>query len=570
MKRLSKILTIIFTVLAGVAFYGASNASAWGPQRTTYTMENPAPSATFNSITNNPDIGDERDFVRVGEIHSDVTSLKNEVEVIPGKQYLVYIYYHNDASSTYNGPEYQNRGVAFQTKLSTFYPTVLTAGERGKVSATITSENTNPTSVWDEAYFTTKTGKVLLIYQEDSAKIYNDWDTNRATLSTNLFTEAGTYLGVNALNGVVLGCEEYHGVVSYVVEAKELSGSIEKTASKTTIAPGEEVEFKLTIKNTGDVKLTNVVVRDSLPEGLTLVPGSVHLSANNSTTSDQLSDNLTATGYNLGSIGTGNTVYITYRAKAGDDFDCAGSSVTNTATLTYDSDQSSGDSRTASSTITIKKTDGCDEPKPEPGKPHGTIKKTASKTTATPGDEIEFKIIIKNTSEVELNNVIVKDALPTGLTFVSGSAKLSSEDSATATDVPDEITTTGYNLGSLGADKTVTITYRVKVDDGFDCTGSSVTNTASLTYDGNQSSEHTASSEVTVKKVDGCSEEERPTEIVQTGPLEITMATIIAIAIIGTGGYYWYTHRTLRTVKDKVAGKTPKDSKTQGPSSQKH
>lgn len=560
--------------LAAIVFVNlicfATNASAWGPERPTFTMESPATYPVFNSITNNPTIGDERDFVRVGEIRSDVTSLKNEVEIIPGKQYLVYIYFHNNASATYNDAAHNRAGVAVRTRMSTFFPTVLTAGEKGKVSATITADNSNPTSVWDEAYFTTKTSKVLLSYVSGSAKIYNDWEANGSIMPSTLFTSEGTLIGLNALNGVIPGCEEYHGVVSYVVEAKELSGSIEKTASKTTIAPGEEVEFKLTIKNTGDVKLTNVVVRDSLPEGLTLVPGSVHLSANNSTTSDQLSDNLTATGYNLGSIGTGNTVYITYRAKAGDDFDCAGSSVTNTATLTYDSDQSSGDSRTASSTITIKKTDGCDEPEPEPGKPHGVIKKTASKTTATPGDEIEFKIIIKNTSDVKLTNVVVKDALPTGLTFVSDSAKLSSEDSTTVTDISDEIVTTGYNIGNIDSGKTITITYRVKVDDGFDCTGSSVTNTASLTYDGNQSSEHTASSEVMVKKVDGCSEEERPTEIVQTGPLEITMATIIAIAIIGTGGYYWYTHRTLKTVKDKVAGKTPKDSKTQGPSSQKH
>ena len=42
-------------------------------------------------------------------------------------------------------------------------------------------------------------------------------------------------------------------------------------------------------------------------------------------------------------------------------FDCTGTELTNNATLTYDSEVASGDSKTASTTITVKKTD-CEEP----------------------------------------------------------------------------------------------------------------------------------------------------------------------------------------------------------------
>ena len=352
-----------------ISVFAAQSALAWGPDRTTFTMEAPATYPTFNSITNNPTIGDERDFVRVGEINAEVTDLTNEVTVVPGRQYLVYIYFHNNASSTFNDSAHNNSGVAWRTRMSSAFSTVLTPSNKGTISATITAENSNPGSVWDEAYMSTSTDKILLHYVPGSAHIYNDWKANGSIMPSALFTEEGTAIGLNALNGVIPGCEEYHGVVTYVLQAEELGGSIEKAVSKDGtnfgesiyLAPGEEATYQLTIANTGDTALTNATIKDTLPEGLTLVPGSVKLRANESTTWDQLSDNIFGTGYNLGTVGTGNTVYIQYKVTAGANFDCTGTELTNNATLTYDSEVSTGDSKTASTTITVKKTD-CEEP----------------------------------------------------------------------------------------------------------------------------------------------------------------------------------------------------------------
>ena len=353
----------------GASLLGISSVSAWGPERSTFTMQTPATYPTFNSITDNPTIGDERDFVRIGEVDADVTDLKNEVEIVPGRQYLVYIYFHNNASSTFNDSAHNHSGVAVRTRMASSFSTVLTPNDKGKVTATITADNTNPESVWDEAYFTTKTDKVLMHYVSGSSRIYNDWKANNSVLSTNLFTEKGTLLGLNELNGVIPGCEEYHGVVTYVLQAEELGGSVDKTVSKdgtnfsesVDVVPGDEVTFQLAIINTGDVALTNATIKDSLPEGLTLVPGSVSLRANDSTTSDPLSDNIITDGYNLGTIGTGNTVYITYKATVGGEYDCNGTELVNNATLTYDSETKTGDSKTDGATV-IAKDDDCGEP----------------------------------------------------------------------------------------------------------------------------------------------------------------------------------------------------------------
>ncbi len=368
-KYQTKLKALSVLATAGLSLATFASASAWGPERTTFTMENPATYPTFNSITNNPTIGDERDFVRVGEINADVTDLKNELEVVPGRQYLVYVYFHNNASSTFNDSAHNHSGVAIRTRMASAFSTVLTPSEKGKISATITADNSNPGSVWDEAYMTTKTEKVFMHYVAGSAKIYSDWKANGSTMPSSLFTEEGALVGLNTLNGIIPGCEEYHGVVTYVLQAEELGGSIDKSVSKDglkfgesiNLAPGEEATYRLAIRNTGDIALTNATVKDVLPAGLSLVPGSVQLTANESTNPEPLSDNIFETGYNLGTIGTGNTVYITYKVKAGMDFDCKGTELTNKATLTYDSDRSSGETKEDTTTITVKKTD-CDEP----------------------------------------------------------------------------------------------------------------------------------------------------------------------------------------------------------------
>ena len=217
MKRKIAIVAAIVASLVGVTG-GAGVAEAWGPVRATYTNENPAEKATFNSITNNAGIGDERNFVRVVEAGSK-KAYSDDVDVYADKEYRVYIYYHNNASSTYNKKEYQYRGIAQNVRVATQFPASLKAGETGTVSGVISATNTDPLKVWDEAFFHAKED-VNLYYIAGSAKIYNDWGANGKVLSTNLFSEEGTFIGLDELNGVILGCDEYSGQVIYTVVAR--------------------------------------------------------------------------------------------------------------------------------------------------------------------------------------------------------------------------------------------------------------------------------------------------------------------------------------------------------------
>ncbi len=381
----------------------AGSAAAWGPERAKFTMETPATYPVFNSITNNPTIGDERDFVRVGQINADVTDLKNEIEIVPGRQYLVYIYFHNNASSTLNSAAQNRAGVAMVTRMASSFTKVVTPEDKGVITGTITADNTNPLAVWDEAYFTTKSKKVLLSYVEGSAKIYNNWQTNGQVMPSNLFSTEGTLIGLSGLNGVIPGCEEYHGIVTYVIQADELSGSVEKTVSKDgktfakenkAVQPGDELTYKLTVKNTGDVALTHLVIKDSLPEGLEFVPGSVEYWANNSTVKDKLPDSLVSNGFSFNTVGTGNTMYFTYRAKVSENVACKGTELKNEATLIYDSNLASGDSVTSAATVTtICPGDPVPTPTPEP--------------TPTPDDGLDTPESIVNTGPLEITLAVI-------------------------------------------------------------------------------------------------------------------------------------------------------------------
>lgn len=200
-----------------MALAPVGRVSAWGPQRDPISMKNPADHAMFNTIGDNNVIGDERNFVRVVEAGSGKTYGDN-VEIEPGKQYRVMIYYHNNASSTYNTEEYGHRGVARDVRVASQFPASLKKGEKGTVVGIITSTNAVPNKVWDEAYFTAKKD-VNLSYVTGSAIINNQWEANGRVLSTNLFSSTGTFVGLNELNGVILGCSEYSGQVTYTVLA---------------------------------------------------------------------------------------------------------------------------------------------------------------------------------------------------------------------------------------------------------------------------------------------------------------------------------------------------------------
>jgi uncharacterized repeat protein (TIGR01451 family) len=343
-----RLIMPILAVLSLTIFLPAYNALAWGPMRETFTMETPASFPTFNSITNNPVMGDERNFVRVAEVGSG-GNFVDEIQIIPGREYEVWIGYHNNAAFTLNS---SGVGIAQQVRLSTQFPSLVTPTQRGKVSAIISSSNTRPAEVWDEAHFTS-TENVTLRYKAGSARIFNSWATNGQVLSDSLFSASGTYLGANTLDGRLPGCAEFAGHVIYVVIAERESLTVDKMVSldgksfsKNIVAEaGQEITYRISFANNGNTDLTNVTFRDVFPRGVTLVPGSVRLYSTLYPDGETLSDLIDKNGYNLGLFGPDTTATLYYKARVANanELNCGENNLVNTMYLAHDGGETSSE-----------------------------------------------------------------------------------------------------------------------------------------------------------------------------------------------------------------------------------
>lgn len=396
----TKVLSGLVVGTLSSVMLASGAANAWGPERPTYTNENPAPKAVFNSITNNAAVGDERDFVRIVEVHDDGTkdNYVSELHVSAGKTYEVYVYYHNDASGTYNDKAHDYVGVARDSKISASFPATIRKGESAQVTATISSSTTAVPKVWDEATLIADTN-VTFAYEANTAKIYNDWGVNGSTLSTDLFTEDGTYIGLNSLNGLILGCDEYSGQVVFRIKAltpeddptpptptpdpepvpgfeivKKASLDGENWYDEVSARPGDEVYYSVTYTNTGEVNQENIKIWDTLSDTskIEYVLGSVsaYFFPVNQATGESgiqpitIGDEFFTNGLSFNALNPGAKLTVSYKVKLKEkeNFECGESYFHNTATVNA-KNVTETEVKTAADTTNIKVTrDDCTPP----------------------------------------------------------------------------------------------------------------------------------------------------------------------------------------------------------------
>lgn len=345
------VLAVAMVVTAFLPF--ASNKAAaldsWGPQdRATFTWDSPATYPTFNSITNNPTIGDERNFVRVKEYGADGPHL-DSADVVAGKEYEVYIYYHNNASASFNA---DGTGMADNVRVSTKLPEKLEAGQTGTIYGTISSTNATPNSVWDTAFLKANE-TVYMRYVPDSAVIHNSGTANGQILDANaLFSEQGVKIAYNLANsqgvslwGIIPGCNEYAGYITYRLVADQPKFGMEKEVSaesansfadNISTIPGSILDFRITYKNTGTTEQKSVTVYDTMPEGVEYIPDSAYLVTTSNPVAQPLDDKLFNGGVVIGDFKPGEEATITYKAKVDaniEKFRCGDTTLYNDAKL---------------------------------------------------------------------------------------------------------------------------------------------------------------------------------------------------------------------------------------------
>jgi len=488
---------------------------AWGPNRPTYTYEKPADHVTFDSITNNPDVGDERNFVRIKE-DSTTSTYVDSVNLVPGKVYQVMAYYHNNAASNLNA---SGVGTAKNTTLKMEIPGVVKTGVKAAFTGTINASNANPASVYDEAYGTnTTSADIALRYVSGSAVVTSNGAVNGAKLPDSLFT-TGTYLGYDSLNGVLPGCNQYAGYVTFKIRVDQPNFTLKKQVSvdegKTWVddsvkaEAGSTVQYRIIYQNTGTSQQDNVSLRDILPSGVTYVAGSSQIA--NSTTSGAYKatvDGVTTTGYNAGSYQPQGNAYFKFSAKVPSKdslTSCGDNTLVNTAKAT-----TSGGAKEDTATVVITKE--C--------KPVAAYTCDALAVTRLTRTSMRFT-----------TNYTVKNSTFKSVTYVIKDASGKVIDTKTSTDKTFDYTQN--TVGKYTVQATITVTA-----DGKDVTSNSEGCKASFEIPGE-------TTPPVAPPVTPPVTPETPSELPKTGAGEAIASVIGLGALISSLGYYIASRRSL-------------------------
>lgn len=212
-----------------------------------------------------------------------------------------------------------------------------------------------------------------------------------------------------------------------------------KSADKSFAFVGEEIAYSLQINNSGQISAQNVLVQDTLPPGLTLIPGS--LSVNGVPQ---------AGGFpvTVPDIPAGGAATVTFRAVANTIPDP--NPTLNSANVQYtfypfpdfpvENDETSNP-------VSVRIVTASAE-----------LFKSVDRAYAVLGDVLTYTVNLSNTGMVDLIGLVFRDPIPAGTTFVA--------DSVTVNGVsqPGYEPDPGFPLGTLVAGGQVTVTFQVTVN----------------------------------------------------------------------------------------------------------
>ncbi len=169
------------------------------------------------------------------------------------------------------------------------------------------------------------------------------------------------------------------------------------------------------------------------------------------------------------------------------------------------------------------------------------------------GDEVEYQIEYVNLLSETVNDVMIRDVLPTNVEYVKDSTYLYNSNYQSGVLLADNtVATTGINIGSYGAKGNAYVRFTGKVvDKTMSCGKNQLVNWASATVKG---SVYKDDASVLVSKDDEtCKEKpvnpepvvDTPTTIVSTGPETIVTGAIGAGSVVTTLGYYIASRKKL-------------------------
>ena len=300
---------------------------------------------------------------------------------------------------------------------------------------------------------------------------------------------------------------------------------------------GSTVNYRIRFTNTGNTTLKNVVIVDTLPAHMTYVAGSTTLDGKKA--ADGV---ITKSGLNIGSVAAGKTATLIFNVKVDDSLKgaCEDSTLTNTVKGKYNNDD-----KTAKTDTAVVKIDGkvCEEDKPgfkidkmvqlNGGKEWSEI------VTAKAGDKVRYRIQFKNTGNTTLKNVVIRDVLPAGLTYVKGSTVLYNKANPNGKTVADGIVSDkGINIGEYAKGTEATVYFYATVNAALadNCNDTTLTNVVEGKYNNDDKTIDKDTADVKVEGKD-CKEPEEP-ELPKTGAESMLGSIVVIAGTVTAAGYY--------------------------------
>lgn len=281
---------------------------------------------TFNSITKDGKIGDERNFVGARLTSGNATTYNaNEINVEDGQTYTIRLYVHNNSPK---GMDAIAKGVGVSFSL----PTTV-ASEQTIIGYLDADAPVTPTRYFDEV--TLKSSDDFYIeYVQGSAQYRNENGTFKLA---DTVINGKTLIGYTSMNGEIPGCFKYDGEATIQVKVhKSVNAKVAKTVriknsgtkfgESVEAKVGDEVEFQIEYVNLLSDEVKDVMIRDVLPNNLEYVENSTYLYNSNHKEGILLPENtLTTTGLNIGSYKAKGNAYIRFTAKVVDNSMACGS-----------------------------------------------------------------------------------------------------------------------------------------------------------------------------------------------------------------------------------------------------
>ena len=321
------------------------------------------------------------------------------------------------------------------------------------VSAT-PNEFNNTTGIWTVGNLNSGETKTLKI----TAKVIATGTiTNTAQIQTASPDDVDSTPGNN------IPTEDDQDSVDVIVTAVKPQLSLDKSIVSPTTAnvrPGDEITYRLTFRNIGQVEATNVKIQDFIDADVTYVEASctnVTIGAQTSTCSQNPDGTLS---WEIGSMPIGSQNYqVEYKVTVKDN---AGGTIDNLARLTADELEPIEDSENIpvirpNINLQIQK----------------TITSPATDST-TPGSTLTYRLRYRNTGDNTATGVVITDYLDPDVAYVEGSC---------SGDCSFADSTLTWNIGDLAPSTTFSeVTYQVKISEDVS-DGETIRNTAVITDD---------------------------------------------------------------------------------------